>query len=299
VTAGRLARSRKEGPGSRTPGGRLRRGLIWAGLLTLLGVTAVLALPGLQRVQQRLHAATPGWLAAAVLLELLSCLCFVATFRLVFPLVSRRLGAQIAWTEMAFGAVVPLGGAGGMTVGAWILHEKGVSLRLVAMRSGVLFLLTSAINVIVLALGGLGLGTGLLSGRHALTLGLVPAAVAVVVLAVVSTADFWGKPGTTRRRLTDWITSTTATIRMTRTFLLSPDWKLLAAFGYLLFDVAVLWACFRAIGAHPPIAAIVMGYQIGYLANLVPVPVASARSKAVSWARCCCTAQLPRRPWQP
>jgi uncharacterized membrane protein YbhN (UPF0104 family) len=50
------------------------------------------------------------------------------------------------------------------------------------------------------------------------------------------------------------------------------DWRLVAAAGYLLFDIAVLWACFRAFGAEPPLAAILLGYQLGYLANVVPVP---------------------------
>jgi uncharacterized membrane protein YbhN (UPF0104 family) len=257
---------------SPTPGGRLRRGLIWTALLTVLGVSVVVAVPGLGEVQARLHDAAPGWLFLAGGLELMSCLGFVVTFRFVFPLVSLRLANQIAWTEMAFGAVVPLGGAGGMTVGAWILHEKGIALRLVAMRSGVLFLLTSAINVIVLAASGLGLGTGLLSGPHRLTLGLLPAAVALAVFAVVVTADRWSPRTDPHSRISRWITSTTATVRMTRALLLSGDWRLLGAFAYLLFDIAVLWACFRAFGVDPPLAALLMGYQIGYLANLVPVP---------------------------
>jgi uncharacterized membrane protein YbhN (UPF0104 family) len=50
------------------------------------------------------------------------------------------------------------------------------------------------------------------------------------------------------------------------------DPKLAAAFGYLLFDIAVLWACLRAFGCAPSVAALVLGYQIGYLANLIPVP---------------------------
>jgi Lysylphosphatidylglycerol synthase TM region len=37
-------------------------------------------------------------------------------------------------------------------------------------------------------------------------------------------------------------------------------------------NIAVLWACFRAFGVNPSIPAVVMGYQVGYLANLVPVP---------------------------
>src|SRR5581483_11670998 len=52
----------------------------------------------------------------------------------------------------------------------------------------------------------------------------------------------------------------------------APSWRLLGALGYLLFDIAVLWACLRAVGVQAPIFALVLGYQIGYLANLVPIP---------------------------
>ena len=34
----------------------------------------------------------------------------------------------------------------------------------------------------------------------------------------------------------------------------------------------MLWACFQATGHTPPIAVIVLSYQIGYLANVLPIP---------------------------
>ncbi len=52
----------------------------------------------------------------------------------------------------------------------------------------------------------------------------------------------------------------------------TPQWRLLGAIGYLLFDIAVLWACLRAVGESPPVMALVLGYQIGYLSNLIPIP---------------------------
>lgn len=65
---------------------------------------------------------------------------------------------------------------------------------------------------------------------------------------------------------------TARTIRTTRAILLHPDWRLLGAVGYLWFDIGVLWACFQATGHTPPIAVIVLSYQIGYLANVLPIP---------------------------
>jgi uncharacterized protein (TIRG00374 family) len=37
-------------------------------------------------------------------------------------------------------------------------------------------------------------------------------------------------------------------------------------------DIAVLAACFAAAGSVPPLATIVLAYQIGYLSNVIPVP---------------------------
>ena len=36
--------------------------------------------------------------------------------------------------------------------------------------------------------------------------------------------------------------------------------------------MAVLWACLRAVGISAPLLALMIGYQLGYLANLVPIP---------------------------
>jgi uncharacterized protein (TIRG00374 family) len=43
----------------------------------------------------------------------------------------------------------------------------------------------------------------------------------------------------------------------------------LAAWG---FDIAALWASFRAFGHSPPGAVLIMGYYVGTLANTLPLP---------------------------
>jgi uncharacterized protein (TIRG00374 family) len=42
--------------------------------------------------------------------------------------------------------------------------------------------------------------------------------------------------------------------------------------GYWLWDNAVLWATFHAFGFAPPITVILMGYLIGQLGGLLPLP---------------------------
>ena len=47
---------------------------------------------------------------------------------------------------------------------------------------------------------------------------------------------------------------------------------MLGAVAFLWCDIGVLAACFAAAGHVPPLAALVLAYQIGYLSNLIPVP---------------------------
>ena len=42
--------------------------------------------------------------------------------------------------------------------------------------------------------------------------------------------------------------------------------------GYLVFDMLVFWASFRAVGASPELALIWMAYLIGQLGNWLPIP---------------------------
>jgi uncharacterized protein (TIRG00374 family) len=51
-----------------------------------------------------------------------------------------------------------------------------------------------------------------------------------------------------------------------------PSWRLAGALGYLGFDIAVLWVCLRGFGITPSVPALVLAYNIGYLANALPIP---------------------------
>jgi hypothetical protein len=50
------------------------------------------------------------------------------------------------------------------------------------------------------------------------------------------------------------------------------DRSLLGGVAGWSFDIATLWACFRAFGAAPPVAVLVTGYYVGTLANALPLP---------------------------
>lgn len=181
----------EEAPGragaGRPAGDEARR--LWTGMLSvaaaglLLGAL-VLAVPGLHDVLARIEGVAPGWIALAVALELVSCAGFVLAFRHVFARLPGRLATRVALTELAFTAVVPAGGAGGIAAGAWIANVKGAPVKRFLERSGVLFLLTSAVNAGTLAPAGLLVALGVLGAPGRLLPGLVPGVAGLNVVPV-------------------------------------------------------------------------------------------------------------------
>jgi uncharacterized membrane protein YbhN (UPF0104 family) len=250
-------------PDARHDQRRLRNGLVWTVVLLVLLLGIGLAIPDLRSVLNRAAHAGIGWLVLAVALEVGSCLGYVAVMRVVLSAGPAREVRRLAWAEMAFGAVVPVGGAGSLAIGAWAMRAWGISWSRIANRSAVIFLLTSAVNVIVLGLSGLGVLLGLGYAGTGAVYGLIPLVVSLWVLAFF--IAFARLRRTRNTRLARWV-------RDTENVAFTPSWRLLGAAGYLLFDVAVLWAALRAVGVHAPVITIVLGYQIGYLANLVPIP---------------------------
>ena len=252
----------------------LRNGFITLVLGLALAVGLLLAVPGLGGVATTVSHMKLQWVLVAVLLEVLSCASFVLAFLQVFERAPFRVGARIALTEEAFGAAVSLGGVGSLAVGGWLMVERGAPARRIAERSAVLFLYTSAINVITLILAGLGLFLGLPGPSNPL-LSIVPAAVGALVLVLFLLLPRYVdrilrrvQPG----RLEAFLTETAASVRDTKRLVFRPDWRIVGAIGYLWFDIAVLFACFAAAGQVPPLAPVVLAYQIGYLSNFIPVP---------------------------
>ncbi len=249
-------------------------------LLLVLGaivVALLAAVPSLAAVTRELGHAQSGWVVLAVLAELASCFAFVFFFQGVFWRGPRRLAARLAWTEMAAGALVPAGGAGGLGLGAFVLRKLGMPGRAIAIRSSVVFLVTSAVTVGALSLFGFGLATGVLAGPQKPLLTLLPALVGVLVIALFLAipgplAHLAEKHTEKHSRLASMVTSLAAGIRESEAVLRHPNWRLLGAVGFWIFDVATLWLAFRALGSAPPFGAVVMGYLIGMAANALPIP---------------------------
>jgi uncharacterized membrane protein YbhN (UPF0104 family) len=257
------------------PGRSLWHGLISLVILVALVAGLLLAVPGLHGVAHQVSQMKLGWVLAGVGLEILSCVGYVIAFLQVFERSPIRFGARVALSELAFGSAVSLGGAGSIAVGAWLLVERGGEPRRIAERSAVLFLITSAVNVVTLVAAGLALALGVLPGSGNPWLSLAPAAVGtgafVLFLALPRVTERLAarrEPGKVRTFLSETATS----IRLTEQVLFRLDWRIIGAIAFLWCDIAVLMVCFAAAGVVPPLATIVLAYQIGYLSNLIPIP---------------------------
>jgi uncharacterized membrane protein YbhN (UPF0104 family) len=250
----------------------LRARLITIAVLVAVLVTLLLALPALQDVANEIGHLDAAWVILAVALEIASCASFVVVFRHFFAGLPARPARELAWTEMGSGALLPGGGVGSLAVGGWLLHLAGMPTRQILRSSSGLFFLTSAVNVAALIAGGTLLASGLSAGRHdVLRAGLPIIAGLTVLLAALAAARM------SERRTPSFAGSSSAAQLASGAgeaarALRHPSWRLGGALGYLGFDIAVLWATLSAVGYSPPLAVLVLGYIVGYLANLIPVP---------------------------
>jgi uncharacterized membrane protein YbhN (UPF0104 family) len=250
---------------------RLRNAIISLALLMLLVVSLLIAVPSLHGVAHRLDE-MPAWaIVAAIALKVLSCIGFIVTFWCLFGELPFMVAWRVGWTMLAFNSTVSVGGAGSVAVGAWLLTSRGMPAPSVAERSAVLFFLTSAINVVAFivfgALAALGLG-----GPTNPLLSILPAAMGVLILVFFLALPRIAERVAGEGRFGALLRGLAKSIRDTARALVTPDLRLLGAVAYLAFDIAVLWVCFLATGHSPPISALVLAYQIGYLANAIPVP---------------------------
>jgi uncharacterized protein (TIRG00374 family) len=112
------------------------------------------------------------------------------------------------------------------------------------------------------------------AGPHQpLALTALPAGLSVAFMAFVLSLRRIGRgePGggkirAARRALVDGIGEAVEIVRSRDVLLLT------GALGYWAFDNAVLWATYRAIGPAPPLTVVLMGYLIGQLGGLLPIP---------------------------
>ena len=258
----------------------VRRTLQIIAVLVVVGLALLLA-PGLGEVRHLVTEARPGWVALGIAFEALSCVSYVLMFRPVFcQAMPWRTSWEIGLSELGMGSIVPASGAGGLALGAWILREGGMPAEQIARRSVAFFLIKSSVNFVAVAVLGTLMAVGVFGPDLSPWLTAAPAAGALLVIAAVLLVPRLG-PGApvppdasrARRLLREarkaLIGGTGEAVRLVRSrnFLV-----IIGALGYWAWDNAVLWAAFHAFGHSPPLTVILMGYLIGQLGGLLPLP---------------------------
>jgi uncharacterized membrane protein YbhN (UPF0104 family) len=250
------------------PRGRITMRVAAAVLLSVAVGSLLLAVPGLRGVGSQIAHMHIGWIAAAGALELASCAGFVVVFRLFFDELPAGPARELAWTEEGSGALLPGGGVGALAIGGVLLRRAGMSTRSIVDRSSALFFLTSGINVAALIGGGVLFATG--ASFDLLRAGVPIAGALLATFAVLAIPRAVARAP--HRAWPNWLVDLAAGIDRARGSLRRPSWRLLGAVGYLGFDIAALGATFAAAGRPIATAPLVLGYLIGYLANLIPIP---------------------------
>jgi uncharacterized membrane protein YbhN (UPF0104 family) len=224
----------------------LRRARVPALVLAMVVAVAVAAggpaaalLDGLERVVR----ANPAWALAAAGFEVLSFTGYIALLGHVTGL-DRRDSYRTTLAGAAATRFLPTAGAGGAALTLWVLKRTG--------RGGAQTLLTFLVLLYAVFLAALA-GAALAAGQP------IPAALALAALVVAPHVP----------KLRD-------AVRAAGELLRHPHPALLGAPAWWIFDCAVLWAAFHAVGAPPEIGILALGYFLGQVANTIPLPGAAS-----------------------
>jgi uncharacterized membrane protein YbhN (UPF0104 family) len=244
--------------------------------------------PTLENALQSLEHVSWEWLVGAIAIETLSETGFVISWRgIVDPDGvlerdgrGRRMDERVAWAQLGGGLLIPGGSLGGMGVGAWFLHRFGMPPTQIAERQFNLRFLNSSVSALALIVFGIGLASGIFTGKHNLLLTLLPAGVAAIGIAAALLMAQWAgayaeRLQTKRPRIATLTSTIGDAIVDTRTLFHRSGWKsVLGAVVYLACEVLVLWSAFLAIHAHPApgFAVVMMAYLIGALGGALPLP---------------------------
>ena len=267
-----------------------------AGVLLIIGVVALLyyGLPriaGLDATWRRIEQGDPWWLALALVFTVLSFGGYVVLFRYVYVEGGARIGLresyEITMASLAATRIFAAGGAGGIALTAWAMRRSGMPRRAVAERTIVFLILTYVVYMVGMLVVGVGLRLGIFPGPAPFGLTVVPAVFAAVsilltLLLALTPTDLQrrvdqaiGRGGWLARLATKLATlpaSMSAGVRHSIDHVRRRDPAILGSIAYWGFNIMVLWAAFRAFGESPSWAVIVMGFFVGMLGNLLPLP---------------------------
>jgi uncharacterized protein (TIRG00374 family) len=268
----------------------------------LLGITLIVLvvallyygiprLAGLDETWHRIEQGDPWWLALAALFTILSFGGYVVLFEFVFADDHARIGLresyEISMASLAATRVFAAGGAGGIALTAWAMRRSGMDRRTVADRTIVFLVLTYVVYMVTMLVVGVGLRVGLLPGPAPFGVTVVPAvfagvAIALTLLLSLTPTDLQrrldavacrgGRIARLVRKAATLPASLSEGVRHAIALVRENNPALLGSIAYWGFNIAVLWAAFRAFGEAPPWPVIVQAYFVGMLGNLLPLP---------------------------
>jgi uncharacterized protein (TIRG00374 family) len=246
---------------------------------------------GLGDTWQKVEKGDPLWLLVAALFTVASFGGYVMLFQGVYVHGDFRLtmseSYQITMAGLAATRVFAAGGAGGIALTAWALRRAGMASRSVADQTLAFLVLTYAVYAAALVLGGFGLYFGILPGSDDWAITLLPACIGlagfvIALLLAMMPPDlvermqgYAGRGGRVAKLVQKLALAPaviSSGIRLSAQHIRAGDPALAGSVAYWGFNIAVLWASFKAFGEAPPWAVIVMGYFVGMLANLLPLP---------------------------
>ena len=251
-------------------------------------------LAGLEETWNRIDEGNPWWLALALAATVLMFGGYVLLFQGVFVRaestrtpIDLGVSYQITMASLAATRLFGAGGAGGLVLTAWALRRSGMAPRTVADKTLAFLVLTYAVYTGAMVVVGVGLRVGLFPGPAPFALTVVPAIVAGICITIAlllsrvppdlqrrleGFAQRQGRVGRIGQRLANAPAAFSAGIREAICHVRTRDPALVGAIGFWFFQIVVLYASFRAFGAAPPLAVIVMAFFVGMLGNLLPLP---------------------------
>ena len=247
---------------------------------------------GLEETWHRLEDGSPVWLGLAVVFTVGMFAGYVLLFQGVYARAAEgrltlRESYQVCMAGLAATRLFSAGGAGGIVLTAWAMRGAGLRRRVVADKTISFLVLTYLVYTTCLVVFGYGLRFGVFPGPDPFTMTVIPATLALIAtvlglsIAFVPT-DFerrlqtlalrHGRTGRMAQRLATLPATASSGIRDALHHLRSKDPALLGAIAFWACQIAVLWACFEAFGQSPPLAVLVVGFFVGMLGNLLPLP---------------------------
>lgn len=277
---------------------RVTRRTLVLGVVFVLATIAFLyfGLPqiaGLEDTWHKIEQGSPYWFLVALLFTVVSFAGYVVLFQYVYVRAGSRVDLkasyQITMASLAATRLFAAGGAGGIALTAWALRQSGMGRREVADSTVVFLCLTYVVYMGALVVVGLGLRFDLLPGADPFAITVVPAIFGATAIAVFCALAL--VPPDAERRFKTWAethehprvarigtrlatvpATVSAGVREAIVHVRSRNPSLLGSLVYWGFNIAVLWACFKAFGDAPQWPVIVMAYYVGMLGNLLPLP---------------------------